>query len=264
MKKRILILSVFLMFSIPSASRAGTFMLGLKGWYTSWDSAFAKTLGAYYHDYFVAAGIPNTVTINPGTGYLAGPLVGYQTDDRKWSLSFAGMIFSSFKQNTKFETSTEKAVLDLKLTRKDMDFTAGYSLSDHLKLFAGYKYMYTRADLKFKFYNGEQDMGWYQTTSNIPSFGVGTAFPLSDKLLLSGQFGLLYVKTNMEYKDGTSYKVDNSWGYTIEAALNYLLTQNVFLQAGVKYQTFTLKISDLKTNEKDNFFGFTGSAIYMF
>ena len=42
--------------------------------------------------------------------------------------------------------------------------------------------------------------------------------------------------TDMEYKDGTTYDVENSWGYTAEAALSYLFTQNIFIQVGVKFR----------------------------
>ena len=194
MNKKHIILSILMVFLFPSLSQAGTFMVGMKGWYTSWDSAFAKSLGKVVHDDLESGTtpIPNTVTINTGTGYLAGPLVGYQTEDRKWSISAAGMLFSSFTQNTKIETTSGQTfVLDMELTRKDLDFTAGYSLSDNVKLFAGYKYMYTKADLKLKCTTAVTDMGWYQSTNNIASLGVGTAFALSDKFLLSGQFGLL-------------------------------------------------------------------------
>ena len=50
----------------------------------------------------------NSVTVNSdtnsskevGTGFLAGPVVAYQTDDRMWAFSLAFMYFSVFTYET--------------------------------------------------------------------------------------------------------------------------------------------------------------------
>ncbi len=264
MKKRKSILILLLLIAFPIYLNAGTFMFGVKSWYAQWDSGLGKTLGGYFHDYLEASGTPNTTTIKPGNGYLAGPLIGYQTEDRKISFSAAAMVFSSFSQETEFKVSGDSADLQLNLERKDLDFSMSYSLTDYLKIFFGYKFMYSKADLKFVFSDGsELDGGWYQASNSIYSIGAGTVYPLTDRTLLSGQIGMLFVKTKFESKYGTTYDVENSTGYTAEIAFNYLISESIFLQAGLKYQTFTFKNNDWGTNEKDSFMGITLAAIYM-
>ena len=70
-------------------------MFGVKGWYTSWESSvldwFEKNLIAD----FASRGVDLSTDIDNGSGYLAGPLVSYQSDDGKWSASLAPMVFSS-------------------------------------------------------------------------------------------------------------------------------------------------------------------------
>ena len=46
-----------------------------------------------------------TADAENGKGFLAGPLVSYQTDDRLWTVSLAFMWFSSFSQDIQGRTS---------------------------------------------------------------------------------------------------------------------------------------------------------------
>ncbi len=74
-------------------------MLGAKYWYAAWDSAvldwFEKEVGIG----FLANGLTLESDLDMGSGFLAGPLLGYQSDDGIWSVSLAPMVFSSFSQD---------------------------------------------------------------------------------------------------------------------------------------------------------------------
>ena len=96
----VLLFSLVLAYAFsPVTSKAGTFMVGAKYWYANWDSAildwFEKDIGGG----FKALGVELRSDIDTGSGYLAGPLLGYQTDDGSLAVSLAPMLFSSFSQD---------------------------------------------------------------------------------------------------------------------------------------------------------------------
>ncbi len=270
MKKRIsvLTLALALTFSASINLTAGTVMVGGKAWFAYWDSSIAQFFGEYMSDYFADAGIYNEVTVEPGIGYLAGPLVGYQTEDGKWSASGALMVINSFTQKTTMDASGEIVNVNSKLKRRDLDISVGYRLSEKLRLIVGYKWMYMRSDIEAEYAGTTYDFGWFEIASQMPGVGVGTVFPLTDKFFLSGQFGILYVKSVMQDDTGYKYDVDSSLGYNLEVAANFLVRENVLLQGGIRYQAFLLKVNDsasgVKIEKTDAFAGTTLSAIYMF
>ena len=84
---------------ITTDSKAdGTWFAGVKYWDAEWDSGmldwFVKDIGTS----FIETSGQFSAQRNPGDGYLAGPLLGYQTANGKWSFSAAPMVFSSFTQ----------------------------------------------------------------------------------------------------------------------------------------------------------------------
>lgn len=104
MKKVLSLLVLCLAMSLSTASHAGTFMAGAKVWYGFWDSAIG-TYGAEYADrtlesFFLDSYDPEYGAVywfdfradtKTGKGVLAGPMLSYQTDDGRWTISFAWM-----------------------------------------------------------------------------------------------------------------------------------------------------------------------------
>lgn len=268
MKMRLMIFAVTLFFILLKAGipASATVMVGVKTWYAYWDSSISKIFGTVIHDDFEANGFPNSVSVDPGTGYLAGPLVGYQTEDGKWSMSGAFMFLNSFDQETTMDVSGETIDINSDLERRDLDVSVGYALTERIRLIAGYKWMYMKSDVEIVVGGFTVDSNWFEIASQMPGVGVGMVYPISDKLLLSGQLGILYVLSKMKDSYGYDYNIEPTWGYNLEGACNYLVTENVLIQGGLRYQVIPLKIDeqDFQEEEQDKFLGITLSALYMF
>jgi hypothetical protein len=124
----------------PGALEAGTFMVGGKHWEAEWDSAildwFEKDIGAGLTE----LGLTLNSDIDRGSGYLAGPLLGYQTDDGAWAVSLAAMEFSHFAQDWTGNAGTMALQTNVDTDRKDFDFAVSYSLSKHEDKWSFFKY----------------------------------------------------------------------------------------------------------------------------
>jgi opacity protein-like surface antigen len=267
-KFMIIIVTAALVFSAALVPASATVMLGVKTWYAVWDSAFAKSFGIYLHEYFEDNGFPNSLTVDPGTGYLAGPLVGYQTDDGKWSFSLAYMALSSFDQKSSMDAGGVPVDIRSDMERKDLDISVGYTAMENVKVFAGYKRMDTKFETEVEIGGSVVDFGWYKAVFDMIGLGIGTVYPLSDKLLLSGQAGLMYVKAKLSNEFDEDFSVDDSWGYNVEGGVNYLLSESILLQAGLRYQAFLINVknntADFEDEQPDRFVGVTVAAIFMF
>lgn len=150
-----------------------------------------------------------------GSGYLAGPLLGYQTDDGKWSFSLAPMIMSSFKQDVHGTALVPKAygqTLDLpfemndkttvNVSRIDFDFAASFSLADYDNLFTFLKYVKLFAGVKsqkieyeFEYYTrilSMVDTGTIEMDYEvlIPTVGAGVFFPFTNTIVAGVQGGI--------------------------------------------------------------------------
>jgi hypothetical protein len=123
--KRIFFCIVFIPLIIvfnTTSLRAGTVLIGVKFWYAFWDSSTAKC--------FEEAIARKTAAYDPeveaqtGKGYLAGPVLGYQTDNRLWSFSIALMLLNSFSEEIKYFhniPSRTEIPCDVELDRREVD-----------------------------------------------------------------------------------------------------------------------------------------------
>lgn len=268
MKKRIIaLISVLLVtFSVTALTEAyaGTVMIGAKAWYLEWDSAFDKAFADMLVNYINATEPTQnwTATYKPGRGFLAGPMIGYQTDDRQWAFSGAFMFINSFKTNTVWNESNVyggDVKTKTEMDRKDVDLSVSYMLTDFMKVFVGYKYI--KATYTSKFDDGSE---FYkiEMTSSMPTAGVSFATSLTESLVAGVQFGAMYVKP--EYKwDGETIKADNSYGVTVEPNLTYVLSENFMLQMGVRYQIYSVKFTDWNLTKNDQMLGVTASVVFL-
>lgn len=249
MKKKVLIFCFIITFALigqPSASKAGTFFLGVKGWYTFWDSGILDWLEKDIALSFQQNRVQFEARRDEGDGFLVGPLLGYLTDDGKWSVSLAPMIFSNFTQDWDGSASAMMLSGSADLTRRDYDLAITYHYSQYIRFFAGYKYQ--DMDLDFTL-NTTTTLGTQTDTFNveaeahIPSFGVGVVLPLiQEKVVVGAQAGLLYPMMDMEItnQSGTTEDIlpHSRLGFNVEGNLTYQPWESIIIQAGYRYQMF--------------------------
>jgi len=276
LKVLVLVAGVFLL--LPISAQAGTFYTGVKYWQASWDSAildwFEKDIAQTYRE--------NRLVLvahkDPGHGYLAGPLFGYQTDDRKWSFSFSPMVFSSFTQEWQGTSGFVDLQNTISMERKDFDLAASYAINKNLKGYLGYKYQDMKMDFDLRFKvpttTFSQDFH-YEVTSqvHIPTVGLAGVYQLSDHFVTGLQAGVLYAIPSLNMKE-SSLGIDQDihpWpglGFNTEATLTYQPIQNVLLQGGYRYQVFKMEARapgrTETTKSYDVTHGWTLSANYVF
>ena len=278
MKKEIWILSVVFAWSMifcPVASGAGSWMLGVKGWYASWDSAvldwFEQDLAAGFRE----NGIDLQADSDPGDGYLAGPLLSYQKEGSKWSFSGALMGISNFSQDWDGSAPGMDIDSSLDLERFDFDLAANYTLHKYVKAFVGFKYQRTEMDFTLRYdtlmiqrvfdYKLEAD-------AYMPTAGVGIAYPIHEKFALGLQLGLLYADIDLEITDeeGDTFDIwpQSTWGFNGEVTLSYQPKKDLILQLGYRYQIWQLEARRPQSLEvivsDDITHGVTGLVVYLF
>ena len=233
----------------PITAAAGTYFLGVKGWFATWDSGILDWLEEDIATTFTQNRLVFDADRDPGDGYLVGPLLGYQTDDGKWSFSLALMVFSDFEQDWGGNAGAMMLTGDAELERHDIDFVVNYTLSKYLKIYAGYKYQDSELDFTLTF---TPPLGMQQTDkfkvdfeAHIPTIGLGAVYPLNDRLVIGGQAGLLYAIMDMKIKNPGG-DTDNIWpqpglGFNTEANITYMPWQGFLIQLGYRYQVFTIE-----------------------
>lgn len=278
MKKHILIFFItgtLVLAVSPFKSYAGTVFVGAKAWYAEWDSGILDWLENDIGISFSQNRLSFKAERDVGDGYLVGPMIGYQTDDRKWSFSFAPMIVSDFSQDWDGSAGAMTISGDVELERQDYDLAATYSLSDYFKVFAGYKFQ----DMEMNFnltYNsglgGQTDTFDVEAQAHIPTFGAGVAYPVHKKVVIGGQAGVMYPMLDMKItneNDETDDIIPHSrLGYNTEATITFMPVDQFIIQAGYRYQEWTFKgrgpgrTKIIKST--DETYGPTLSMVYMF
>ena len=77
--------------------------------------------------------------------------MSYQSDDGKWSASFAPMVLSSFSQDWKGKAPGMDMESDVDLKRTDIDIALSYSINRFVRMFWGYKYQDMEIDFKLSY-----------------------------------------------------------------------------------------------------------------
>jgi len=278
MKKKIWMLAVVFACSMifcPIAFGAGSWMVGLKGWYASWDSAvldwFEQDLAAGFRE----NGINLQADSDPGEGYLIGPVVSYQKEGSKWSFSAAFMGISDFSQDWNGSAPGMNIDSNLDLERYDFDFAANYTVHQYVKVFFGLKYQKTEMDftLRYDTLMGPRVFDYkLEADTYMPTAGVGLAYPINEKFALGLQLGVLYTDIDLEITDEEGVTFDiwpkSTWGFNGEITLNYQPTNHWILQLGYRYQIWQLEARRPQNLEiivsDDITHGVTGLIVYLF
>jgi opacity protein-like surface antigen len=254
------IMLLLLLLLIPpfTAAEAGTFMLGAKGWYhATWDSAPLNIVAKQLSEF--SLGDPEAERIEneaiSGSGYMAGPVLGYQTDNGKLSFSFAPMLVSHFSQDVYGKSMDWGVKVDV--SRIDLDFAAAYSLFKYLKVFAGFKYQKIEYDIEVTFGTITSEDN-FDFRVYIPSAGIGLAFPLNNSIMAGIQAGagLAIFSKDIE--------VENSLAFNLEANVTITPFENAFVQFGYRYQQYTMELEDSDHKATDRTYGPTFTFVFTF
>jgi len=302
-----LFIIIFLM--APSISMAGSVMIGAKVWYAFWDGSPDDMSGIVDNAidegilYALSSVTPATSQTSSseetGTGFLTGPMLAYQTDDRMWSFSLAVMYFSRFNYETESSGTFTFTIpappfnlngvtnldYEIELKRREIDVALSRSITSWMKIFAGYKYQRSEFNMDVTgsiyeptYITESIDTDVEITTySHVPTVGLGFALPLSGSIFLGFQAGVGYLIAEFEskVKDNISstsskdtYTYKNTLGFTTEATISFLSWERVLFQLGYRYQGMRLERSETGNSESssiwDSFHGVTFSALYLF
>ena len=278
MKKKFWILSVVFAWTMafcPVASEAGSWMIGVKGWYATWDSAvldwFEQDLAAGFRE----NGIDLQADSDPGDGYLIGPVVSYQKEGSKWSFSGAFMGISDFSQDWDGSAPGMDIDSSLDLDRFDFDLAANYTLHKYVKVFVGFKYQKTEMDftLRYDTLMAQRVFDYkLEADTYMPTAGIGLAYPIHEKFALGLQLGVLYADIDLEITDeeGDTFDIwpQSTWGFNGEVTLSYQPKEDLILQIGYRYQIWQLEARRPQSLEEivsdDITHGVTGLVVYLF
>ncbi len=286
MKKTLIlagILTFILACSLDNAN-AGTVLAGAKYWSASWDSAvidwFEKDIGVGFR----AVGANLVSDVDKGSGYLAGPVIGYQNDAGTWAFSLALMAFSDFNQDWHGTAETMTLATSIDTRRTDIDLAATYSLSGYkdslpflkyCRVFAGYKYQTLHYDMILNYLTQMGTISYpydLEAEVNMPTLGFGFVYPLRPKIALGlqGGTGLALIDLKMKDPQGVTFTIDPKYSFTFnaEASLNLLPIDRLIVQLGLRYQEWYLKARSpqrwARTESKDITFGPTVTVVYAF
>ena len=299
----------FLAFTLLHASgsyvRAGDLMVGAKVWYTQWDSAVVRMADSAFKQWVAGYAEDHSATsytadseIDKGKGVLLGPVFSYTPDDSSWTLSLAGMFSIDYEQDLTEESTIviPPNTFDLKmdstakLERWEIDAVISRAISNHFKVFIGYKFQryYLDLDQDVKQYiNGVPLSPFnrvfeFQNIVHMPTVGIGAVVPFSDKLSAGVNLGVGYMIPTLNFstsetlnttEDSGNINAENSWCHYGDINLSYMVFKGFILQLGYKYQVFTLKTSGSFEvsgqtvdfgEERDIFHGVTLAGIVIF
>ena len=233
----------FVIFPLAKAE-SGTFFVGTKFWYTSWESGILDWIGKEISAQMNANNWNVISDAESGTGYLAGPLLGYQSTDGLWSVSLAPMVLSSFSQELDLMVEQIGFTFDTKVdtTRYDYDLAAAYSLArwndmipflEYCRVFAGYKYQIVNMDIYVRASGGipvDAQKTTFDYKVNMPTVGLGMTYPITHKIAagVQGGVGIAFFDTPAD--------TDSSTTLNAEASLSYVPIDKMIIQLGYRYQ----------------------------
>ena len=171
--------------------------------------------------------------------------------------------------------------------RIDFDFTLGYSLTDNLSLFLGYKYLLLDFDTtettitrgSYTFSNGKniEETGSPSIVSNSAACGLSIVFPVFNGLMITFNSSVLYSHSEIDLKSfpekspGVIGDAENPNGYQGIGAngtlsLSYFIeSMSTSVSVGGRFQYITyFARGDAPDLADDYFYGILVSAMYLF
>lgn len=197
-KCNFIITCILFLVAIPALVFSGTYHAGVKGWYVTWDSAASQLFDEILED-IMTNRLPEIspffeqveyeLDYNKGRGYLAGILLGYETDDRKWIFNMELLFLNSFTQKIdvsgELYSYSETVPVDVEMDRRDYELNGYYNINRYFHAFLGYKYQTynLKSEVKVPYFTLPLDLVKYnyEAKFHILIPGIGAAFPFDDE-----------------------------------------------------------------------------------
>jgi len=275
--RNIFALALLFMSFVPLS--AGDFFYGIRTWNATWSPGAMKKIkkDAEFTNRQSFLKRENSIEILPYvaddiSGFYAGPLISYVTDNRKFSFGIVAMGGKSGSQGFT-EVSAEQSEGELQDTvtgvraepiRTDFDFTAAYAINERIKVFAGiksqsYEYdigmttigTYSLYDTSIPFYLQSVIFGGgfleIKHKYTGPAVGIAYSLPVSDRSALSGSLG--YFKATGTSNEKAILIVSNG----ISGLEQFSLFSFASLNTTIAYHGITLELT-YTTRMVDNLF----------
>lgn len=190
--KRFTVFSLFiagvLFFTGVDTLSAGTLSLEGQAWYVTWNSGLAKMnaqiveaqlqkeLAQGVTSYSDLASYQGLEVGDPeSSGFLIGPCISYQTDDKKWEFRLSSILFGSYSTSVDSSVTVNANIMgfasittslpistDLEIEYRDIDYRTTRMLTDRFGIFAGINYQSYTSELdsnySFQFNTAGQSM----------------------------------------------------------------------------------------------------------
>jgi hypothetical protein len=290
---------------LGTAAFAGTLSVGAQGWYVNWDSGLAKmnaqVVETQLRRELDAAKNDGTFTefVNyqgldvgdpESSGFLAGPRISYQTEDRQWEFRLSSMLFGAY--STSVDTSVMVTAdflaplpdiatslpisTDFEIEYRDIDLRVTRMITNNFGVFGGAIYQSYSSELEsnYSFSFSTQSM-----TSSVKFkldawmamlyAGISYQRPLGRMFSFTGNIGAgtpvaggLEQELSINYNiNGTTNKNEISsdggevkmafMGFA-EIAIGMKLGENVALELGYQYRRLTVKVDKVDLNADGN------------
>jgi hypothetical protein len=277
-----------------SSAHAGNLKPGMQGSYLWWDSGVAamnvnilenqikKELDQGVLNLGDLAGYENLEISDPETtGYMYGPVISYETDNKKWEFRGSFMFFGKYTTSVD-STVTMSANLtflgpvtqpftintSMEMEYRDIDLQAKRMIGDTFGVLAGCNFQSYKSDIK-------SDYGFtFDSTSmsasmkfKLDSFmyliylGVPFKKDISPRFLVKGSLGAglpvagkaeqkLVISSTFFNEDITNKDGKVAMAYLVfgDVSLGVRPVPNITLWAGYQYRRFTMKFEDLDMN----------------
>ncbi|HPA73641.1 MAG TPA: hypothetical protein PKY31_15330 [Spirochaetota bacterium] len=302
---------------VPVLASAGTLSPGVQAWYVSWQSGMAQlnadiieaqlrqeldaadgdgTFGGNINGYSLDVGNPE------GSGFIFGPALRYETDDRLWEFNLSIMWFGAYTTNidTSFILNVTgispllngsipfKVSSELEIDHRDIDLRARRKITDAFSAFVGYKYQSYETSIGSHYninygstinFASNLDFSFFAEV-HMPYAGVGYSHPFGSAFSLAANLGLGVPIGGRAEKElsinGTDYSenfdIKMAWAVMGDISLVYVMGSSVELRLGYQYQRFTLRVENIDIDQDgqsddsgdyvDVFQGVTFAALY--
>lgn len=197
-----------------TASEDFRFGIGVKTWYNRMDMSYTSTTSGET-DY------------SDKTAYvlMAGPSV-----KMSYKKFFTGLNYLVTTTDYKTDIRGQGAGQEFAVSRNDLDFLLGFSITPQLSVFTGYKRIKTEQD---------QTAAWVGVTETFNGVPLGLALSIRPSetvpLAIYGNLGYIYFDSNRTTTAGG----DTNWKYDagfIEVGATYNIVDHVAVSLGYKYQ----------------------------
>lgn len=289
---------------LGASAFAGTLSVGGQGWYVKWDSGLAKmntqVVEAQLTKELNVAAADGTFTdfgefqgLDVGdpesSGFLFGPRLSYQTDDKKWEFRLSSMLFGSYSTSVDSSVSIKANFFgveipgslpvstDFEIEYRDIDLRVIRKLTENFGVFGGAIYQSYTSELESNYsitFKNSQSMS-SNIKFNLDAWmamlyaGISYQRPLGKMFSFTGNIGAgtpvaggLEQELSINYNiNGTTNKNDISsdggevkmafMGFA-EIAIGMKLGERVALELGYQYRRLTVKVDKVDLNADGN------------